>query len=244
MFKEILRNPFTVLHALLITFSMSAWTMLQLSFSRLSREKLDQRLRWWAGSLLRFIKLDYTIHNPHQTTLEKGKPYIIMCNHCSYYDIPLSLMALPGSIRMLAKKELLQIPIWGNAMKMTEFVSIDRFNPRQALKDMNYARKVMENGIILWIAPEGTRSATGELQPFKPGGFRLALQCAATIIPVAIEGSNRVMAARSMVVKRGQHVDIHIGRPIDASQFNKRQRDELAGVVENEIRSMLNPSVQ
>ncbi len=240
MFRDFFKNPFTILHAAGITLLLSIWTILELFLTKMSREKLDRRLRWWAHSLLNFIDLSYYVHNPNDFKVEKGKSYIIMCNHNSYYDIPLSLVAIKGSVRMMAKKELLKIPVWGQAMKMTEFVSIDRFNPRQALKDMKYAKRIMDNGIILWIAPEGTRSKNGELQELKPGGFRLAIECGATIIPLAINGSSEVMPANSFLVNRGHKVDIHIGKPLDSSEYSKRQRNELMKAYEAEMRAILN----
>ncbi|MBU2511474.1 1-acyl-sn-glycerol-3-phosphate acyltransferase [bacterium] len=243
MFKDFLKNPLTVLHAIGITLIISAWTIIESYFHPVSQESLDGRLRLWARSLIRFIDLKVTVFNPHRFEIEPAKAYIIMCNHCSHYDIPLSLLALKGSIRMMAKKELLQLPIWGRAMKLTGFVSIDRFNPRQALKDMKYARMMMEKGIVLWIAPEGTRSKTGQLQELKPGGFRLAIDSGATIIPLAIIGSGEVMAAKSLQVSRGKSVDIHIGQPIDASKYTRRQRNDLMEAFETEIRGLTtNPS--
>ncbi len=242
MFKDFLHNPLTVLYVIGITLLISAWTILELTFRKVTREKVDRRLKWWAKKLLRFIKLSYAVHDHHQLNLEKGKAYIVMCNHCSHYDIPLSLVSLPGSIRMLAKKELMQFPIWGKAMHLTDFVSIDRFNPRQALKDMRHAKRVMEQGTILWIAPEGTRSVNGKLQPFKTGGFRLAIECGATIIPLGIVGSDKVMAAKSLIVNKKRKVDIYIGKPIDASSFSKRQRDQLMQEVQAEIQDLLTAS--
>jgi 1-acyl-sn-glycerol-3-phosphate acyltransferase len=239
MFKDFLHNPLTILHAIGLTLLISIWTMIELSFRKIPRDAIDNRLRWWAKRLLKYVNLTYIVHNSGQVVLEKGKRYIIMCNHCSHYDIPLSLVALPGSIRMLAKKELLQIPIWGRAMKITDFVSIDRFNPRQALQDMKYAKRMMEKGIMLWIAPEGTRSPNGELQPFKPGGFRLAIESGATIIPLGIIGTGQVMQAKSFVVNRDRTVTIRIGKPIDASTYAKRQRDLLIQAVEREIRDLV-----
>lgn len=239
MLRDFLKNPLTLLYVLVLSLTISVGTIVQITFSTLTPKKLDQRIRWWSRSLLDFIKTDYRVHNPHGVNLSEGKPTIIMCNHCSHFDIPLSFMALPGSIRMLAKKELLEIPIWGRAMRLSDFVAIDRFNPRQALKDMRYAKKVMEKGIALWIAPEGTRSANGKLQPFKPGGFRLAIECGATIIPLGIVGSDRIMAAKSLVINRKEKVDIYVGQPIDTSGYSKRQKDELLKVVENEIRHLV-----
>ena len=239
MLRDILQNPLSVLHAFGLTFLISIWTIVEMAFYDVPRQAIDRRLRWWARHLLKRINLQYNIHNPHQVTIEKDKAYIIMCNHSSHYDIPLSLLALPGSIRMLAKKELLGIPIWGKAMRLSEFVSIDRNNPRQALKDMKYAKEKMENGILLWIAPEGTRSKNGELLPFKPGGFRLAIECGATIIPLGIVGTSKVLAAKSFAVTKNSRVDMILGKPIAASSYSKQQRNRLMSDVEQEIHNLL-----
>lgn len=244
MFKDLFKNPFTIFHAVFITISVSLLTIIEQLVGIATRSKIDNRLRWWSKSLLKFIDLEFKVLNPYNTEFEENKAYIVMCNHCSYYDIPLSLMALPGSIRMLAKKELLKIPVWGKAMRRTDFVSIDRFNPRQALKDMKYAKTVMERGIILWIAPEGTRSVDGKLQKLKPGGFRLAIETGATIVPLGIKGSEKIMATNSFKVKRGSNVEVRIGRAIDASTYNKRQRDELMEAVEKELKKLVQPELQ
>ncbi len=237
--NDFFKNPITVIYAVGVTFFISIWTILELSVRKVSRKTMDSRLRWWAKSLLNNIDLNYTIHNPHNLSLEKGKSYIVMCNHSSQYDIPLSLMAVNGSVRMLAKKELFDIPIWGKGMKKSDFVSIDRNNPRQAVKDMRYARTMMKKGIVLWIAPEGTRSKTGKLQPFKTGGFRLAIESGATIIPLGIVGSNKVMQAKSLKINKGKQVDIYIGKPVDASDYSKQTRNELLKAVESQIRFLI-----
>lgn len=239
MLKEFFRNPLIILHALFITMAYSFWTVLQLSFKKVPHKTLDERLRQWSKKLLDFIHVDFKVHNPHGTTLTADKPHIVMCNHSSYYDIPLSVLAVPGSIRMIAKKELLDIPVWGKAMQLSNFVSIDRFNPRQALKDMKYAKKIMEKGIVLWIAPEGTRSRNGELLPFKPGGFRLAIECGATIIPLGIRGSGDIMAARSWIIHKNRTVHIHLGKPIETAHLTKKDRQKLMEMVDEQIRSLI-----
>jgi 1-acyl-sn-glycerol-3-phosphate acyltransferase len=72
-----------------------------------------------------------------------------MSNHRSHYDIPLIFLSLPGSIRMLTKKELFNIPIWGRGLRAAEFLSIDRRDHAQAMKDMEYAKERMQSGIVL-----------------------------------------------------------------------------------------------
>jgi len=150
-----------------------------------------------------------------------------MVNHRSHYDIPLSFVSLPGSIRMLTKNELFKIPIWGKGMKAAEFISIDRKNLEQALKDLDEARRLMLSGIVLWVAPEGSRSRTGKLGEFKKGGFMLALQTGAIIIPVGIKGSETILPPDSLDFYLNRKVDITIGEPLDAALYNVDQRDAL-----------------
>lgn len=202
------------------------------------RDYCDQILRWWARKILQFAKLSYDLYNPHGVRFEPGHPYILMSNHSSLYDIPLTFAALPGSIRMLTKKELFQVPIWGKGMAAGEFISIDRDNRRQAFRDLQEARKKMESGIILWVAPEGTRSRTGHLGPFKKGGFMLALQTRATIVPVGIRGAYDVLPAKTAQFRTGCHAQLHVGRPVDTTQYSKKNIGALMEEVEKQIREL------
>jgi len=93
----------------------------------------------------------------------------------------------------------------------------------------------MEDGIILWIAPEGTRSRTGKLNKFKKGGFMVALQTNAIIIPVGIRGSEKVLPPDTWRSRIGQHVEIHVGEPIDTSGYALEGRDALMEKVWKEI---------
>ena len=163
-----------------------------------------------------------------------GRRYIIMSPHASHYDIPVSFVSLPGSIRMLAKKELFSIPLLGQAMRAAEFPSIDRSRRNRAVKDLEKARQMMESGIVLWAAPEGTRSPDGQLLPFKKGCFHLALDTQAVIVPVAIRGIHRVLPARTWQINLGQPVDVRVGTPIDTAGKSKDDIAEImAGVREN-----------
>jgi 1-acyl-sn-glycerol-3-phosphate acyltransferase len=192
-----------------------------------TRKHADNVLRWWSTILLKAVDATWEVNNPHNVTITPGRPHIIMSNHRSHYDIPLIFVSLPGSIRMLTKKELFKIPIWGRGMKAAEFISIDRHDHEQALKDLNEARKMMESGIVLWVAPEGTRSRTGKLGEFKKGGIMLALQMGAVIIPVGIQGSEKILKPDSFEFHLNQKVQVNIGETIDASSYSMDERDRL-----------------
>jgi 1-acyl-sn-glycerol-3-phosphate acyltransferase len=190
---------------------------------------------YWATKTFRNIKLTYEVFNKENAHYQKGRSYIIMSNHRSHYDIPLILKALPGNIRFLAKRELLKVPIWSRASWEAEIIFVDRKNHDQAMKDLEYAKRKMEDGIILWVAPEGTRSRTGKLEKFKKGGFMVALQTDAIIIPVGIRGTDEVLPAKTWRSRLGKHVEVHIGKPIDTSGFSIDDRDKLMEKVRNEI---------
>lgn len=206
------------------------------------REYSDGVLRWWANLLLDSVRVYRKVSNPHLVTIQPGKPYIIMSNHRSHYDIPLIFTSLPGSIRMLTKKELFKVPIWGRGLKAAEFLSIDRHDHSQALKDLETAKEKMRSGIILWIAPEGTRSRNGALGEFKKGGFMVAIQTGATIIPVGIVGSEKILKPKSRDFYLDQSVEIKVGKPIDASAYTIESRDELMEEVRESIASLIGES--
>ena len=233
-----LQSYMIVLKALAITLWISIETIYKVYSGSETRKKCDRRLRWWSANLLKYLQLSYTSFNPNQVSFLPGKPYIIMSNHSSLCDIPLIFVTMPGSIRMLTKKELFDVPIWGRGMREGEFISVDRDNRRQALKDLQAAQKKMESGIILWVAPEGTRSKTGELGTFKKGGFMLAMKTGATIVPVGIRGAFNVLPAKTLDFQLGSHAEVHIGKPVDASKFTAKTRNKLMQEVEQQLRQL------
>ncbi len=202
------------------------------------RHYADGVLRWWSSLLLRTVGATWEVMNPKGAKVVPGRPCIVMSNHRSHYDIPLIFVSLEGSIRMLTKKELFRIPLWGRGMKAAEFISIDRHNHEQAIKDLREARRMMEDGIVLWVAPEGTRTRTGRLGTFKKGGFMLALELGAVIIPVGIRGSEKIHRPDSSDLNLGQRVQVSIGDPIDASTYREDERDRLMDDVRRAIAAL------
>lgn len=216
-----------ILRSVWITFTVSMGVLINAYRGRLSRSYIDQLTRRWAGKLLQIVRLKFAVINAEACHYPPGRCIILMGNHSSLYDIPLVISALPGSIRMLAKRELFKVPIWGAAMRQAEFLSIDRKNREQAIKDLQVAKTKMQDGIILWIAPEGTRSASSQLLPFKKGGFILAIQTGAIIIPVGIRGANNVLPARTLQFNLNQHVTLQLGEPIDAANYTLDSKEQL-----------------
>ena len=216
---------YTLLFHTMITCTRSVFKYL---FSTPTRPWVDKTIQQWASLLLAKVGVTYKVINPNNTQPKPGQPTILMCNHSSAYDIPLGFKAFPNhSIRMLAKSELSKVPLLYQGMHAAEFPFINRKNRFQAIKDLEYAHELMKSGIVLWIAPECTRSKTGKLGVFKKGAFITAIHAKATIIPIGIRGAFNILPARSFRINLNQQAEIHIGKAIDASQYTLENKDEL-----------------
>lgn len=145
--------------------------------------------------------------------LDPEKSYIFASNHRSYLDTA-TLFAFTGKrIGLVAKKELLKVPVMGQGMSFVNIIAIDRSNPEKARESMEKARKVLDAGYSFGVFVEGTRALPGQLLPFKKGAFHLAVQTNEDIIPVAIKNTDVMMGKRSGVAYSGV-IDLILLPPI------------------------------
>jgi len=147
-----------------------------------------------------------------------GRPSIVMSNHTSLIDIPALMGAIPGSMRMVTKEELTKVPIWGPALIKSGFVPVRRGSKAVAVEQLGRAKEVLGKGVHVWIAPEGTRSRTGEVLPFKKGGFHLARSLGAPIVPAWIMGAADIMPPGRLRAAHDGTVMVRFGRPIESSE--------------------------
>lgn len=198
----------------------------------------------WARSVLSILQVDYKIIDQYDFAFIEHRPYIIMSNHCSHIDIPLIYETFAkDKIGMISKKEIFNIPIFGRGMRLGGCLSIDRKNMRQAMRDLVIAKDSMLSGMRLWIAPEGTRSPSGVLGPFKKGGFKIACEVNAIIVPVTIVGSNRVLPAKTLDYSLGKLVEVYIGKPIDTMNYDVNDLELLMADTAKEISRRLSGQV-
>jgi len=203
------------------------------------RARMDRRIHWYVERLLAYPRVRVTVINPHGVSFRSERPIIVMSNHRSLFDIPVIYHSVGGTLRMLTKKELFRIPIFGQALKAAEFVCVDRSNHQRALDALETARAQMESGVVVWLSPEGTRSRDAKLGRFKKGGFMLALEAGAEIIPLGIDGTERVLAANNFSRLRcGEQVTVRIGEPIQAADYSVETRDEFMEAVKASIREL------
>jgi 1-acyl-sn-glycerol-3-phosphate acyltransferase len=208
-------------------------------FGKVTRSWVDQRMQIWMHQILKLWRITCTVHNPKKVKPKPGQPTIIMCNHSSLFDIPLSYYAFPDiSLRMLAKKEMSKLPIMGKAMKTSDFPFIDRKNRRQAIRDLAIIHDLLESGIVMWIAPEGTRSPDRHVGPFKKGGFITAIKTKATIIPIGVRGAYDILPSRTRECYLNQKAEVHIGEPIDATQFTLDNKEDLIHQTREAIKAL------
>ena len=131
--------------------------------------------------------------------LEEGKQYVFASNHRSYLDTAALFRYAGRRIGLVAKKELLKVPVMGQGMGFVNIIAIDRSNPERARQSIEKAQKVMSDGYSFGVFVEGTRAMPGELLPFKKGAFHLALQTGADIIPVAFKNTDQMMGKKTGV---------------------------------------------
>jgi len=135
------------------------------------------------------------------------QPCIFVSNHVSNMDAPVLLPMLPGMSSVFIKKKLMSIPILGTAMRMGKYIPVSRGNSREeAEKSVEYAAEVLRGGRNIVLFPEGTRSPDGKLLPFKKGGFFLAAETGAPMVPVVIRGTATMMRKGSLKIYPGEAV--------------------------------------
>ena len=189
----------------------------------------DLIIRDWSESLLSYIHCTPVIKNPDGVDFPGCEPLIFMSNHTSLYDIPVLFRAIPGSLRMVAKKEIKKIPFFGKTLEVLGFIYIDRKNHTRAIQDLDRARKTMRSGVMIWISPEGTRSANGKVGKLKKGGFKLAQKTGARIVPVSIAGANGILQDG---VLSGLHLNVPVAvtihKPLDPKDYQNENGGEKA----------------
>jgi 1-acyl-sn-glycerol-3-phosphate acyltransferase len=204
---------------------------------KLTPPRADVIVRGWAQRLLEHAELSVEIDGLER--IPAGETFVVMSNHQSLYDIPVLQVGLPLTLRMVAKSELFKVPLWSHAMLASGYVPIHRNDPTKTVSDLRAAQKAIEQGISIWIAPEGTRSVDGKLGEFKPGGFLLASAVKARILPVTIQGTRDCLQAGALTAKRGKVAKVVIGNPISPRAFKRNDRDGLINAVREAIEAPL-----
>lgn len=206
---------------LLLFVALPAMTVLQIINQRM---KLYKLCVWGSKTWIRGSGIKVKVSGSEN--IEKDKSYIFAANHRSYIDTT-ALFAYAGTrIGLIAKKEVLKVPVLGRGMQFIKFLAIDRSNAQRAVETMNIVRETVKSGYSFGIFAEGTRAMPGELLPFKKGAFHVAMQTGAAIVPVAIKNTDYLMGKKTGVVNPGT-MEIVLLPPIETKDFTPEDLPKL-----------------
>jgi 1-acyl-sn-glycerol-3-phosphate acyltransferase len=173
--------------------------------------------------------------------IQRHRAAVYAVNHASNVEPPILFRALRDlfpRLRILYKAELRKLPILTSAFDLAGFVPLERGNRDQSLPAIERAAQALREGNSFLIFPEGTRSRTGELLPFKKGGFVMALKAQAPVVPVAIIGARAAMRKGSPWIQPVT-IQVSFGEPIPTAGLRIDDRDQLVATVRGEVERLL-----
>ena len=171
--------------------------------------------------------------------IDWSSPQVLVSNHTSFYDVFALAAILPAPYAFVAKKELERIPFFGTAWKAAGHISIDRTDRASAVQSLRRAgQSIREQRSTVIIFPEGTRSLTGDLLPFKKGAFNLAAEADVPVVPVIVTGSARIQRPGSLKVHPGP-IEVLFGEAIPPAAFAGHGLDRYVAEVRGRMEGML-----
>ena len=168
---------------------------------------------------------------------------VFVANHASNIDPMALIPALPRRVGILVKQELFRIPIFATAMRIAQFVPVDRGDKDSTTAAVSTAVENLKKGFSYVIFSEGTRSPDGRLRPFKRGAFTMAIEAGVPVVPVSICGAQHRMGKGERIVDPGE-VTIRFGESVDGSSYTMEQRMEFAARVHDLVAAGLPPDQQ
>lgn len=218
--------------------SVVVWTPYVLTLTLFkNRSATTAAIRSWNKFILKVMGVKVRTH--FLSTYSPDQPCLIASNHQSHLDIPVVYVALSGHVRMVAKKELFEIPFFGHCLAAAEFIPIDRGNRDAGLKAIQNIRKRIQSGLQIWVAPEGTRSNDGKLQTFKSGAFSVAIEAKVPVQPIAVKGAINVLNKKSYLPRPGLFIDVYVLPQISTEGYKPEDRSKIAQLTQKAISDVL-----
>ena len=175
------------------------------------------QMKWIVGA-----KLDVRLHPETEALFKSGQGAVLASNHSSYLDITLAFASTPIPIVFIAKAGVKKIPLLGSANERVGTVFVEKGNIKMAKKAIKRLETTLKNGRCVLVYPEGSRFKTDEIQPFKKGGFHLACNVGAPVVPVYHEGMGEILPPHTFVIRKPlKPVVVRFGKPIYASDVDE-----------------------
>jgi 1-acyl-sn-glycerol-3-phosphate acyltransferase len=198
-----------------------------------------KRLHWFSRTWSWLIMK--TILSPVKVTgldkIDTSKPHVYAVNHASALDIPVLYVNLPFQFRIVFKKELLSYPIVGWQLKRSGQVCIDQQKPANSIAAIRSAVKSLKAGMPLVIYPEGGRTSDGEIKPFLPGAFFLAIKAQVDIVPVALVGTYELLPMNTYHIKC-RPLGMRVGEPISTAGLTMRDMEVVSAKVKKAMEDL------
>jgi 1-acyl-sn-glycerol-3-phosphate acyltransferase len=188
--------------------------------------------RAWAWCIMKSIFSPMTVSGLEK--VDTSKPIVYAVNHASALDIPALYTYLPFQFRILFKSELLSYPIIGWHLKRSGQICINQQQPSRSAGSIRTALKILKSGMPLVIFPEGGRTPDGEIKPFLPGTFFLAIKAQVDIVPIALVGTYELLPMNTYHI-RCRPLEMRVGEPISTAGLTLRQMDEVSARVHKEL---------
>jgi 1-acyl-sn-glycerol-3-phosphate acyltransferase len=191
--------------------------------------------RFWSWLIMKTISSPVKVIGLEQ--IDTSKPYLYAVNHASALDIPVLYVYLPFQFRILFKKELLSYPIVGWHLKRSGQVCINQQNPASSIGSIRSALKGLKAGLPLVIFPEGGRTPDGQIKPFLPGAFFLAIKAQADIVPVALVGTYELLPMNTYHIKC-RPLEMRVGQPIPTVGLKGHDMETLSARVQKAVEGL------
>ena len=169
--------------------------------------------------------------------VDPSKNYVYAVTHASALDIPILYAYLPFQFRILFKSELLSYPIVGWHLKRSGQICINQQEPARSVGQIKSALKSLKSGTPLVIFPEGGRTPDGEIKPFMPGTFFLAIRAQVDIVPVALVNTFDVLPMNTYQIKC-QPLEMRVGEPITTSGLTMNDMESLSAKVQKALEDL------
>jgi 1-acyl-sn-glycerol-3-phosphate acyltransferase len=166
--------------------------------------------------------------------IDASRTYVYAVNHASALDIPILYAFLPFQFRILHKKELLSYPIVGWHLKRSGQVCVDQQNPSRSIGQIKSALRTLKKGMPLVIFPEGGRTSDGEIQPFLPGAFFLAIKAQVDVVPIALVGTYELLPMNTYHIKP-RSLEMRVGEPISTAGMTLADMESLAAQIRQKL---------
>ena len=217
------------------------WTVFMATFSLLSSliDREGRMQQWfavtWSKVILKIIGAPIALRGMEK--IDTSRPHLYTLNHLSALDIPAVYAGMPCHFRIMAKEEIFRYPFLGWHLRRSGQVSIEREHAVASMRSLNRAAAILKGGQPLVVFPEGGRSATGQVKPFLPGVFYVAIKAGVDVVPMALVGTFELLPMETFHIKP-RPLELLVGEPISSEGYGPRDMDKLAASVQKAVEDL------